>query len=297
MQGHRKSSCSPIYSGETDEDVQGINELPNNLKGLNIASPEFIRHRDEESKAFVRDRRRKSAVSALIPSDTALSLSTTSSEIVARLLQPGLFDNTREDETEETSRIIRWQETIAPESSKPKTRQLMPCTLVAPSPDSSFLAPSPSRSLQKVESPDLTPTLVQAEFEEQLPALIPRQPLSRSMSAEQRDIFISKLADESVATIHVVPKVDAEAIRSRAASLNFITHLVMNDDKDDLQALLVLGRDESSVKDLVRKVEEENKRSGVKPKKGQPKSSSNLKAVAGAAVVGAVGTWAGLAFS
>jgi hypothetical protein len=113
------------------------------------------------------------------------------------------------------------------------------------------------------------------------------------MSSQQRDIFMSRLADQSAATIHVIPKVDAEAIQSQAASLNFITHLVMSDDKNDPQALLVLGRDESSVKDLVRKVEEENRRVVVNSKKGHP----NLTAVAGAAVMGAVGTWAGLAFS
>jgi hypothetical protein len=293
MQGHRKSSCAPLDSGDTvEEDVLGIDELPSTLKQLNIASPDFIRDREHQSKAFIRDRRRKSAASALIPSDTTSSLSTTSNEIVARLLQPGIFDNTRVED--ETSRIICWQETIAPESFK-KVRQVMPCTLVAPSPDSSFLRINPSRSFQKAESPD--PTLKPLELEKDASPSFSRHPLSRSMSAEQRDIFMSKLADQAAATIHVIPKVDAEVIQSQAVSLNFITHLVMNDDKNDSQALLVLGRDESSVKDLVRKVEEENEKAAVNSMTGQTKSSSNLKAVAGAAVVGAVGTWAGLAFS
>lgn len=295
MQGHRKSSCAPPDSGEAaEEDVLGIEELPKNLRALKIASPDFIRNREEENKAFIRDRRRKSAAPAMVPSDTMLSLDTTSNEVVARLLQPGIFDNTRVDETESTSRIIHWKETITPEpSKKTKIRQIMPCTLVTPTPDSSFLLNAP-RSFQKAESPDpvVKPGPPYNSEKETSPS-VSRHPLSRSMSADQRGTFMSKLTDQSAATVHVIPKADAEAIQSQAASLKFITHLVMSDDKNDPQALLVLGRDGSSVKDLVRKVEEENRRVGVNSKKG----NSNLKAVAGAVVMGAVGTWAGLAFS
>ena len=291
MQGHRKSSCASPDSGDKEEDVLGIEELPMNLKALKIASPDFIRNREEENKAFIRDRRRKSAVPALVSSDTMLSLDTTSNEVVARLLQPGIFDDTRVDEAESTYRIFRWKETIPPVLSKTtKSRQVMPCTLVTPTPDSSFMFNTP-RSFQKAESPE--PVVKLSPPEKGTSPPVSRQPLSRSMSADQRGIFMSRLTDQSAATVHVIPKADAETIQSQAASLNFITHLVTSDDKNDPQVLLVLGRDKSSVKDLVRKVEEENRRVVANSKKGH----SNLKAVAGAVVMGAVGTWAGLAFS
>jgi len=295
MQGHRKSSCAPEELGETAEEVfPGIEELPKNLKALKIASPDFIRNREEENRAFIRDRRRKLAAPAMVPSDTMLSLDTTSNEVVARLLQPGIFDNTKVDDAESTSRIFRWKENITTEpSKKTKTRQVMPCTLFTPTPDSSFLFDAP-RSSQKAESPGpAVKPIPSYDSENETSPSVSRLPLSRSMSADQRDTFLSKLADQSSATVHIIPKADAEAIQSQAASLKFVTHLVMSEDKNDSQALLVLGRDRSSVKDLVRKVEEETKSVGVNPRKGH----SSLKAVAGAVVMGAVGTWAGLAFS
>ena len=276
MQGHRKSSCAPPDSGEGD---LGVEDLPKSLKALNIASPDFIRDREMESKAFIRDRRRKSTTPAIVASDTISSLSTASNEIVARLLEPGIFDDTRvEDEAENTSRIVRWKETIAPESSKKTNiRQVMPGTLVAPTPDSSFV------TLQKAESSDPTQSIL-------------RQPLSRSMSVEQRNIFMSELAVQSAATLHVISREDADILQSQAASLNIITHLIISDDKNDSHSLLVVGRDKSSVRDLVRKVKEEN-RKAVSPNEDHLKSPPNLKTVAGAAMIGAVGTWAGLAFS
>src|SRR5260221_7121900 len=64
MQGHRRSSCASPESGDKEEDVLAIEELPMNLKALKIASPDFIRNREDENKAFIRDRRRKTAVPA-----------------------------------------------------------------------------------------------------------------------------------------------------------------------------------------------------------------------------------------
>jgi len=118
------------------------------------------------------------------------------------------------------------------------------------------------------------------------------------MSAVERDLFVSRLADEAAATIYVIPKADVEDIRSEAASLKFITHIVMSDEKTDTQALLILGRSERAVQALLRKVEDENRKASEnKAQEGSVTATSALKAYAGGAVVGAVGAWAGLAFS
>lgn len=274
-----------------------------------IASPGPL-GRDEETKAFIRNRRRSAQPAVLARSESLLSLSSSSDEIVARLMQPGMFDDTEGEDVGgkgKVSRIVRWEETIpstplAPNKamkSKTPARSPMPGTLIPPTPDSSF-ASSNASTKGEIISANLPEQNTSSDVSSTPTSTRRGQPLSRTMSAIERDIFITKLSDEAAATIYTVPKADVEAIVAQATTLKFISHIVMNDDENDPQALLILGRNEPAVQALVRKVEKENEKAQLN-KKGSPGKSHNgpstLKTAAGAAVIGAVGTWAGLAFS
>ena len=123
------------------------------------------------------------------------------------------------------------------------------------------------------------------------------------MSAEQRDFFLSQLGSSlSKATIHVLPKQDVEAIAEEARDMGFLADVLMNDDEEDSQALLVVGRDDAEMDRVLARVKfvEQSRNPGVgsaPPSAGGSSPGSALKSALGGAVVGAVGAWAGLAWS
>lgn len=116
-------------------------------------------------------------------------------------------------------------------------------------------------------------------------------PIVRSMSVEEREFFVSSLTRASDATVYVVPKADIAMVHASATKLGFHARAVLGEDDDrDMQGLLVLGRDEKAVQKLSNQVAEGDR-------KMTGRRSGKLRAAAGGAVVGAVGAWAGLAFS
>ncbi|KAF5322004.1 hypothetical protein D9619_000692 [Psilocybe cf. subviscida] len=325
--GHPRSGCPYADSPATD-DSRGADtgHLSDALGSMVIASPLPL-ERDEDKKAFTRNRRRKSATPrGLPPSTSFLSLSTDSHDIIQRLSQPGILNTPRHEYGPaaggKPTRIVRWQEAVQEirSSAQPniKTKSIhgrpllpgsiMPGTLIPPTPEGSFVSPSKSACNPKLESPsqsegDMTDP-EDAEQEEPLSGSMSTistrrpQPLERTMSSLERNTFVAQLDSEAPATIHLVPKVDIATIAQRAMDLKFIVHQVMSDNDDDEQALLILGRDEKTVQSLVDKVETENQKAAQSKQPQTPeKGRSALKTAAGAAVVGAVGAWVGLAFS
>jgi hypothetical protein len=172
-------------------------------------------------------------------------------------------------------------------------RHSMPGTLIPPISADSSIASAGVCGLQ--EEKFAPKTEVTLPFDGSVACAIRQRgrALSRSMSAMERDLFILQLSSQAAATSLVIPKADAVAVRDRATALKFTSQLVMNDDDDDPLAVLILGREESSVQNLVRKVEEVNKSAARCKETG----SVAYKTAAGAALVGAVVSWAGLAFS
>ena len=336
--GHPRSGCPYVDSPKADQPPNSVASdvgigLTDALGSMQIASAPvgLVREREEETKTTIRNRRRLSAQPQLPASDSLLSLSTNSSEIVARLLQPGMFDDTADGEDASgrkviDKKIVRWQETLVipttpkaePALKKNKgkgrysTRSPMPCTLDTP--ETSFASSTNSvlkqaiSAIPQVEAPveeeephsesagpsTATPTQGQDTPSRRV------QPLVRSMSLEQREMFISKLTVKSPATIYILPKADIPTVTASATALGFHACAVLSDDAEDPEALLILGQDLAAVKKLFGKVEEENRKHAEQRKpdgKGKPRSSLGLKAAAGGAVVGAVGAWAGLAFA
>ncbi|KAF8806239.1 hypothetical protein BYT27DRAFT_7141848 [Phlegmacium glaucopus] len=313
--GHPRSGCPFVDSPsrETKAQDKTDNHLTVALGSMTLLSPVPIE--PKEDKAFIRNRRRLSAQPELVPSDSLRSLSTNSSEIVMRLLQPGIFDDTDEDDNlgdkGKISKVVRWKERI-PISSTPNTplkiktpaRSPMPGSLFPPTPESSFASTRTSdveeisviirRSNIAVANPPVADDVSSHSTSTvQQRAL----PLARSMSVLQREMFMSELK-EAKATLCVFDKTDIAAMYAKAVACYKFVFQVMNNDKNDSQALLVVGQDEEAVYALLRQVEAENERAKAKVKEvPSPKQSHNLGMAAGGIVVGAVGAWAGLAFS
>lgn len=300
---------SLVEDGETDTETSPKaleRQLSFAMESMAIRTPGPVAGREEEDKAFIRNRRRKSA-QPTVPHESLLSLSTETDELVNRLLQPGAFDNPGGNTLngESPSRIIRWQETIANSVSQNRAaksqtpgRAIMPGTLIAPTPETSFASSQdPNLKAETISAPMTEPADdPYYESRESAPsnATERARPLARSMSSLEREIFISKLSDEASATIYIIPKADVDEIVAEAKSLQFIVYVNMSEDDNDSQALMILGREQKAVDALLKRVLDEN----VKARQTkQTPGRSSLKTAAGAAVVGAVGAWAGLAFS
>jgi hypothetical protein len=308
--GHPRSGCPFVDSpsSETKTQDKAENHLTDKLGSMSLLSPAPIE--TKEDKAFIRNRRR-SAQPELIPSDSLLSLSTNSSEIVARLLRPGMFDDTDEDDRADkgkVSKVVRWQDTIAASSASSNTpskfktpgRSPMPGSLFPPTPESSF-ASALASDVEEISAVFQQSNIAFANPSVTSTSTIEPLPLARSMSATERDIFMSKLNIEAKATLCVFDKADIAAMYAKAVNLHkFVVQVMMNDDKNDSQALLIVGQDEEAVNALLRHVEGEIRREKATLKEVHnhlESRSSKLGMAAGGVVVGAVGAWAGLAFS
>lgn len=288
--GHPRSGCPYADSPSNDHTGQtpptATKNIADALGSMQISSPS--RGRDEDTKATIRNRRRSSQ--PLAPAQTLMSLSSDSQEIVERLLQPGMFDDDTDGEHDvgdsgSKTRVIRWQETLVatPIKRKPKTK--MPGSLHSPSPDTSM--ETTRASIQKAETPAPDNSIYTTNLNLASPHTQRPQPLVRSMSLKQRDMFVSSLTKASDATVYVVPSDDIKSVQASAIELGFFARIVINKDINDPQGLLILGRDEKAVQRLFEKVEVERKKA----------STGRLRAAAGGAVVGVVSTWAGLALA
>jgi len=163
----------------------------------------------------------------------------------------------------------------------------MPGALDDPSPYSSLASvPAAQEGPEGVSRKD---TLISDELLRQ-PSFInqpQRLPPTRSLSLEERDLFTASLARFSEATVYAVPTGDIHTLHASAVRMGFHARMIVNKDVNDPQALLILGKEEKAVQRLQEKVEVEQKQTG----------SSSLRVLAGGAVAGAVGTFAGLAFA
>ncbi|KAF9534610.1 hypothetical protein CPB83DRAFT_205231 [Crepidotus variabilis] len=298
MKGHPKGSCPPLDSPtqiNDDSSSDNGNEgrpLASAMRSINLGSTTPMRDVDEENKTFVRDRRRKSGrASAIRPIDQVQSLSSTSNDLVERLREPGLLDNTNQISTP----VVDWQDVVSPKNTH--VRQIMPCSLIPPSAENSFAVMSDSNAVAKAESPTMQiKTSPPSEQEPPVAGPSRSRPLARSMSGEQRDLFLERMSGQAKATIYVVPKDDLVDLQSAASSLKFSTYSLMNNDREDTNAFFIVSTDELAVQQAANWLQEESTTS-TKAKKGRTSGGAKIAAVASGAVAGAIGAWAGLAYS
>ncbi|KAH6914713.1 hypothetical protein BKA70DRAFT_1557100 [Coprinopsis sp. MPI-PUGE-AT-0042] len=347
--GHPRSGCpfadaqatGSLPKEEEDEDSglggntsakgrRKLEDVSNALSSMHLRStPVRDDEEPEGDKAITRDRRRKSrpsGIPALKPSDTLLSLNTSSQELVETLLRPGAFDDHEEDTEPEDSqvsstptgkaaRIIKWQETLRAATPKGKTSpggvryprsspdSPMPGTLIVP--NASFF--QSHSSIDQDTKPSSTEVNYPTSPSSCPASLVPTpkktrgKPLARSMSMEQREEFLARLGPVSSAVIHVLPKADIHTIADAARDLGFIASVATNENEEDEESLLILGRDEGEVAKLLglvqRAEDTKTRHASSKDSATEKPRSSAMKVAAGGVVAGAVGTWMGLAFS
>ncbi|KAG6813032.1 hypothetical protein H0H92_014566 [Tricholoma furcatifolium] len=278
--GHPRSGCP--YSDSPTKAVKAATEK----KADNIADAlESIHlHSPDDDRAAIRERRRllQHAID-LVNAQSVLSLDKESQEAIDKLLQPGMFDD---PDTDATAKVVHWQDSLTPTRAARK-RVKMPCSLYSPSPSSS----QASIKLEAVTSAspiDITNENDKAAVptDPSLPdSPLSVQPLSRSMSAAERDTFLASLTNASDATVYLVSRDDIHNVHADAIKVGFYARIILGKDSRDPQGLLVLGRNEGAVKRLYEQVEIERK------------NSTGFRAAAAGAVVGAVGAFAGLAFA
>lgn len=275
LKGHPKGFCppaSPVSTDSEDEDVR----LTSGMKSINLGSPirTNLKGVEEEDKSFVRNRRRKS--STTIPrTDSIQLLSSISEEVVDRLLEPGLMSNTQEH----LAKAIPWEAALQNKTR----RQVMPCTLIPPTPEGSFIIQPESDSTIKAESPSTT-TSPQIESSVPPTRTGSRRPVPRSMSQEEREIFMTTLSADALASMYLVSNKDITKLQEDAKRLNLSSAALMSNGTDSC-ALFVISSDPSAVRRTAEQVTTHAPEIGTR------------KGAAIGALLGTLGTWAMLAYA
>lgn len=215
---------------------------------------------------------------------TLASLSTESSDVLNRLLEP---ENKRDPlsflNKVDASRSSEPRKGSRSSNSPFQDGKIMPGTLITPRP--SFLTEvPPSEEMPQFYDPlDSKASIIMPTRS------VAATPLARTMSMEERTAFLDGLSELSrgpPATVYAVQAHELQQIAESAAKLGFHTGTVLPKVGSGEEGLLILGRDFGAVKDLLARLSGD----------GAPQQSG-IRAMAGGAVAGAVATFTGLALA
>ncbi|PFH47804.1 hypothetical protein AMATHDRAFT_6400 [Amanita thiersii Skay4041] len=317
--GHPRSGCpyannDPAPTREATAEAGGV--LLNALGSFRISSPS----RDNEGANENANNRPRAAARRLGPTETRLSLlSTTSGEILERLRRTEENQRPLNDTQRRLrARIVDWQHSVAAAisestSSSTNSNNRGDGRPVTPS----IVLIGSTSGVGNVGQQGETPVTIKATSRQRnsrnlspSPSPTPRsrqnsgsrasgsRPLGRSMSIAEREEFIRGLVHASDATLYVLPKTDIFDVQASAVQMGFHARAVMNDDDEsDLQGLLIIAREEDAAEWLLRRIEREDREVTDAQSEQVSVRTLQLTAAAGGAVIGAVGAWAGLAFS
>lgn len=325
-QGHPRSGCPYIEPTMPDQTSGATEDIVDELSSLHIVNSNDERSSlSTEAPAQSKNLKRRLSVRfALLPAGSLASLSTTSSEIVERLLQPGMMSDMSDDgdgdgggggddgggDGDCRKAIMQWKRTLtspeslsegAPElSSRPRDEpspyatshassatglsRRMPCTLRTPTP--SLVSTEPLSSHPTSDSVDMNKTVFLDPDSERKP-----NPLARTMSADERSLFLDNLTQSSGAApamLFSVPLIDLKAVQYDAEKLGFSVRVLPNGSSRE-HRWVILAKEGDAAEFLEQRLTEEEE-------KGR-KVKGNLGVAAGGALVGAVATFTGLAFS
>jgi hypothetical protein len=211
---------------------------------------------------------------------TLASLSTESSNILNRLIQPQnrCEDLSLADVNVGIGPTPELRQSPSTSSRLPfKEGRIMPGTLVMPAP--SFLT----------EAAPLREPICHFDSKASIampPLMAP--PLARSMSMEERTAFLDGLSGLSrgpPATVYSIHVLELQHMAESARKLGFHTGVVLPKTGPRDEGLLVLGRDLRAVEDLAARLSQDG-----------PKQSG-VHVIAGGLVAGAVATFTGLALA
>lgn len=251
---------------------------------------------------------------AFVPEQTLASLSPTDTLLVEQLLQHGMMCNAVTPE-DKVAHVLKWQRTLddadpldgpneeepaevktePPSSSSSSTNnatpllsRIMPCTLSTPTVSLTTTEPVSDQNIgdSAINMNDTIYLLPDTDVKKP-------KPLSRSMSFEQRSLFLQQLSHSSStapATLLSLPLADLDSVRNDAEKIGF--HVRILPSREDHTKWVALGTEEEAVDLLAEKFLEEERRTTRAKGKGR-----KLTAVAGGVVFGAVATWTGLAFA
>ena len=293
------SSAAQIASSADDG-------LSGELSSLHIVSPTEEIRRASMPHTENEPRRRLSVRFALVPKQTLASLSPTDTHLVEQLLQPGMMSDVVSPQ-DRVAHVLEWRKTLddadpldvkevpvevkvedelpSNDTTRPLSR-IMPCTLFTPTPSLTTTEPVTDQGIGGS-------ALNMNETVYLLPDVKGARPLSRSMSFEQRSLFLQQLnrsSSTAPATLVSLPTADLNNVRSHAEKVGF--HVRVLPGGEDNNKWVVLGTEQEAIDLLAEKfLEEEKKNKRAKGRGGK------LTAVAGGVVFGAVATWTGLAFS
>jgi len=223
------------------------------------------------TKTKLGERRRR----PLAAEATIASLSTESSDILNRLLEP---ENTRHPLSFLDRGVGVHRNPNS--SSKPpfKDGKVMPGTLITPRPSFVTEVPPEQQSNGHLDSK------ISVISRPRSPGVI-GPPLARSMSMDERSAFLDGLGELSrapPATVYALHAHELRQIAESATRLGFYTGIVLPESAEE--GLLILGRDLWAVQNLLAKLSRDSHPSGI-------------RAMAGGAVAGAVATFTGLALA
>jgi hypothetical protein len=227
------------------------------------------------TKTKLGGRRRRS----LAAEATIASLSTESSDILNRLLEP---ENPRDPLSFLDRGVGAHRNPNSSSKSPPfKDGKVMPGTLITPRPSFVTEVP-PAQDIPQCNG----------HFDSKISIISrPRSPgvigppLARSMSMDERSAFLDGLGELSrtpPATVYALHAHELRQIAESATRLGFYTGIVLPESAEE--GLLILGRDLRAVQNLLAKLSRDPQPSGI-------------RAMAGGAVAGAVATFTGLALA
>ncbi|KAI6024472.1 hypothetical protein EDC04DRAFT_2723812 [Pisolithus marmoratus] len=297
---NKSNPASEATSPHTDDDIAG------DLSSLRIVNP-------AEETGLVADqakrlKRRLSVRFALVPAETLASLSSSSSELVERLLTPGMMGD--KCDSDDYGAVLRWKSTLVDGDSpshEPATRvvtavdeekkpvQVTGKLLSREMPGTLFTPTASLASTQPLSEGNIGGSVNMNDTIFLLPDPDIKKPkaLQRSMSVEQRSLFLERLSHSSEsapAALVSIPNGDVANVRQDAERIGFIVRELSSGGQDG-QKWIILGTDAHAMDLLERRFDEEDR------KRTNAQRGGKLKAVAGGALLGAVATWTGLAFS
>ncbi|KAJ3970731.1 hypothetical protein EV361DRAFT_914610 [Lentinula raphanica] len=291
----RASLTDALGSMTISHDADPLPNTPARRKSRRSLGPAPPKVPDEfeDTKQAIRERRKSEKAAVLGPTPTLQSL--TDSDLEALLL-PGdkdVSDDGKADGDEvgeEERKIVHWKDRIEMLSAGGTitTRAIMPGTLITPWSSIASIPEDIKEEIVDVESQESTASSSTETISVEIvsPSSSSPRPLARTMSMEERAGFMAHLEELSNAKAYVVNPDDVAALLSQTPKGLYTRHMV---DEAAGRDVLVVGRDEVEVNRLCVTLHAERAK--------YAKRGINFKAAAGGAVVGAVATFTGLAFS
>ena len=324
--GHPRSGCPDITRSKDINTNPTKVKLQENLSQalesmyLDPSVPAYDQAETEESRG-----RHSTEARALRPSDTLVSISPSAEDILHHLTRPGFFSQVTASKDDDDSKPSEGQSnTTLDNTTLDKLKMnsgpqiLMPGTLKAPSWESSIEGLPDAEIVEKMppvrnslgiqtsfRDSDCDTVTARLQSDPSSPVSIPALPLQRSQTQEQRQLFLSSLSQASPASVYIHKRQDVDEVKVSAQAAKLHVQPIYSESEEEEDVLLVIGSDLSAVEELTEgltksiqdpKPNTANICATASSTKGLS-SSSAFKAIASGAIMGAIGTWAGLAFS